>query len=251
MLSNNDNNLSASLLTTADADNHNVDSNYNEINEIALMDTTTQDNNAGYYQTTNNNTEPILNNNNNNTNKKGKFKHYLSLFNKYTFGNRRLKVYLLTSIKFFAILYTQANNLFELDKLNTDENFVKAIEIISYFFMALVLLLFTERYIREVYCSHKKIPLNIKVNIIEAILYSLYFLFSCFTCIVHIVFIVKGAQRPVNPWNGQKVTLSTFFTLVNFYIIAEREWVFIKAAKHSVSHYLVKGTAIPHAKKTQ
>ncbi|EFC45844.1 predicted protein [Naegleria gruberi] len=171
---------------------------------------------------------------------------YLNLIKRFTFGNRRLKSYIMTCAKFFSITFTQANNLFELDKTNTDVALIKSIEIISYTFMALLLLSFTERYIRECYCAAKQINLNVIINYIEAGIFFLYFAFSSVTAIIHLVFIGRAANDPIKPYDSTKIGLGIFAILINYYIIMEKAWIYFKASKASVSLYLAKGTPIPN-----
>ncbi|KAF0977316.1 hypothetical protein FDP41_003969 [Naegleria fowleri] len=183
--------------------------------------------------------------------KREKLKKYWMIFRRATFGNRRLKSYLLTVCKFFSITFLQANNLFELDKENTHPAFTKSIEIISYTFMAVLILSFTFRYVREVYCSWKKKPLNITLNWVEACIFFLYFIFSCMTAVTHLVYIGKSAYNETNPVTPTKIGMGIFGVLVNYYIILEKAWAYLKASKYSASMYLAKGTLIPNEKKTK
>ncbi|KAG2387477.1 hypothetical protein C9374_001809 [Naegleria lovaniensis] len=174
-------------------------------------------------------------------------KKYWTIFRRATFGNRRLKSYLLTVCKFFSVTFLQANNLFELEKATIHPAFAKSIEIISYTFMAVLILSFTFRYVREVYCSWKKRPLNITLNWAEACIFFLYFIFSCMTAVTHLVFIGKSAYNETNPATPTKIGMGVFGVLVNYYIILEKAWAYLKASKYSASMYLAKGTLIPKA----
>src|SRR3989338_4828948 len=61
--------------------------------------------------------------------------------------------------------------------------------------MAVLIIMFTVRYVRELVDLKRKKPLTIWVNWVEAFIFFTYFVFSCFTAILHVVYIGKKYQQ--------------------------------------------------------
>ncbi|KAG2386520.1 hypothetical protein C9374_002264 [Naegleria lovaniensis] len=189
-----------------------------------------------------------------------KFKKYWKKFSSKTIGNRRLKMCIYSILKFFSITYVQANNIFGGEALHLSEREKQlslSFKIISYMFMAVLILLFIERYFRELISIVRKKPLQTWINWMESLIYLIYFIFSIMTAITHIVFIVREynhevEEREKNPeeFAKRKATLEQVLSveiievLIHFYIIVDKGTHFLHAG-HSVSIYLEKAQHIP------
>jgi hypothetical protein len=98
-------------------------------------------------------------------------------------------------------------------------------------------LLFTARYIREVYSVRKKVPLNITFNRIELSVYIVYTLYSFFTAILHIISIReelnhKYAEDPkleLTKPKGFTLFYEVLEVLIHLYIIVEKLTHFMHA----------------------
>ncbi|KAL9658517.1 hypothetical protein ABK040_006057 [Willaertia magna] len=186
-----------------------------------------------------------------------KFKYYGRKTISWTLGNRRLKMYLYSVLKFFSITYVQANDLLgknPVKKTELQENIESVTRIISYVFMALILLSFTERYIRELIAVYRKRKLSIVINWGEAILFLIYFIYSIFTSIIHIYFIVKEyeheKEEEAHDTSGiekhleQNLAIEIFEVFLHLYIIIDKGTHYLHSG-HSVSLYLSKSQHIP------
>eukprot|EP01122_Echinamoeba_exundans_P006113 TRINITY_DN1658_c0_g1_i2.p1 TRINITY_DN1658_c0_g1~~TRINITY_DN1658_c0_g1_i2.p1 ORF type:complete len:196 (-),score=37.98 TRINITY_DN1658_c0_g1_i2:177-764(-) len=121
--------------------------------------------------------------------------------------------------------------------------------------MAVLAVIFTERYIREVYSVRKKIPLNITLNRIELSVFIVYTLYSFFTAILHIISIReelnhKYAEDPkleLTKPKGFTLFYEVLEVLIHLYIIVEKLTHFMHA-NHSVSLYLESPKPVPNLK---
>ncbi|KAG2375162.1 hypothetical protein C9374_010166 [Naegleria lovaniensis] len=189
------------------------------------------------------------------------FKKYWKKFSSSTFGNRRLKMYIYSCLKFLTITYVQANDLFgKSDTLvltEGEQQLQLVFKIVSYTFMAILMLLFTERYIRELTAVARKKPLTIWINWMESIVYLMFFIYSIATSVIHVVYIVREydtevEERILHPeiFAKKSFTLEEHLAVeilevfVHIYIIVDKGTHFIHAS-HSVSYYLAKAQHIP------
>ncbi|EFC45053.1 predicted protein [Naegleria gruberi] len=188
------------------------------------------------------------------------FKQKWKKFNQWTFGNRRLKMYIYSVLKMFAITYVQANSLIGTNssaRKQFEIDLQKALQIISYFYMAVLILMFTIRYIRELIAIKRKKPLTTWVNWLEAFVFLTYFIYSCFTAILHIVYIGKKyasevVEREEKPEEfahaqvtlEQELVVEILEVVIHMYIIADKGSHFLHSG-HSVSLYLAKAQHIP------
>ncbi|KAL9652635.1 hypothetical protein ABK040_003938 [Willaertia magna] len=187
-------------------------------------------------------------------------KIYLNKIQKYTIGNRRLKTYLYSILKFFSITYIQANKLLPSNHfINENDHLIKqlqlTLQIISYIFMVLLILSFTERFIREIYSIYKKKKLNILLNWIECFIFIFYVIYSLFTASLHFYFIIKEYQfEKVNEKHNdgeissesleQTLAIEVFEILLHLYIIFDKATHYLHSG-HSVSLFLSKSQHIP------
>jgi hypothetical protein len=165
-------------------------------------------------------------------------------FTSFLIGNRRLKSYLFTLFKFVSLTFVQAN------KIGMEENpgWNLGLEIVSYSFMVILVLLFTERYIREIVAQRMQKPMSVAVNWFEACVFFMYFVFSCFTTVTHTVFIILNPDdKPLTPLDK---AVDIIGILINFYLIIDKAIQFTKA-NQSRSHYLADGRLIPLVKPIQ
>ncbi|EFC35826.1 predicted protein [Naegleria gruberi] len=85
-------------------------------------------------------------------------------FSSWTIGNRRLKMYIYSVLKFATITYVQANDVLgKASNTNnqTEKDMQMAFKVLSYLYMAILILLFTFRYVRELIAISRKKPLSI------------------------------------------------------------------------------------------
>lgn len=176
------------------------------------------------------------------------FKKYWKKFSSSTFGNRRLKMYIYSCLKFLTITYVQANNLFGKSDalvLTEGEQLLQSVfKIVSYTFMGVLMVLFTERYIRELTAIARKKPLTIWINWMESIVYLIFFIYSIATSVTHVVYIVReynaeSEERILHPEMFAKKTFTLEEQLaveilevfVHIYIIVDKGTHFIHASK--------------------
>ena len=100
-------------------------------------------------------------------------------------------------IKVVTITYMQANRtVHSYEGMPQSEiDFQVVLKVFSYSYMAILLILFTARYIRELVSLKMKKPLNTKLNWVEGGIYFTYVLYSVIIALVHFVFLVKAYQR--------------------------------------------------------
>lgn len=176
----------------------------------------------------------------------------------FTIGNSRLKMYLFTIIKFFTITFIQANGIFgDYVVLSDGENHLKTtLQIFSYCFMGILIVMFTERFIRELIAvSHKK-PLTPWMNWMESTVFFLYVIFSLLTTTIHYIYLAKEyskdcEERNVHPDEFQNretleqiLVVEIFNVLIHVYVILDKATHFIHS-NHSHSIYLYKSQLIP------
>lgn len=123
--------------------------------------------------------------------------------------------------------------------------------------MAILIILFIERYIRELVSIARKKPLQIWVNWMEALIFLIYFIFSIMTAITHMVYIVREynhereeREKTPNEYTNRMATLEQLLSieiievLIHVYIIVDKGTHFLHAG-HSVSLFLEKAQHIP------
>jgi len=151
----------------------------------------------------------------------------------------------------------QANDILgESKDLTTAEQQLQlALKIISYFYMGVLVLLFTFRYVRELIAVAKKKPLTVWINWMESLVFLTYFVYSMFTSITHIVYSVRHynhskEEEELHPelFVGKNLEATMAVEIleifVHMYIIADKGTHYLHAG-HSVSLFLAKAQHIP------
>ena len=119
--------------------------------------------------------------------------------------------------------------------------------------MALLMIMFTERYLRELYCVYQRKELLIWINWIEAFIFFTYVVYSVFTTCNHIYYLVEELKEESGHENAkevgaksleQKFAVEMIEIFIHLYIIFDKASHFLHSG-HSISLYLSKAAHIP------
>lgn len=158
---------------------------------------------------------------------------------KSTLGNRRLSNYILDIVKFLSITLIQATQAFPTDE-QFFSNYGNIFFTLGFCWMATLIILFTERYFRELVAVRRKTTLTIWVNWVECVIFTLYFLYSLVIGIIHFYAIAYHSE-----YYGPTTTTIEFFEVIILLFMIYEKWVHFFRSGSSRSLFLGKPDHIP------
>jgi hypothetical protein len=156
-----------------------------------------------------------------------------------TIDNVRFRMYALSIIKFTTITLIQANETFPKDE-DYFYNYQNIFTTLGYSWMAILIILFTERYIRELICVQRKWALTIWLNWVEAVIFTIYMVYGFIVGIMHFVAIAYKVEY----YGPEKSAIEFFEVIIVLFIIYEK-WTHFLHSGHSISLYLDFAQHIP------
>lgn len=166
-------------------------------------------------------------------------KNWFQKLNSYFLGNRRLRSYIFSIIKFTAVTMIQGNDSFPKD-IDAFYFYQDLFVSLGYSWMGVLFVLFTERYLREVICKHKKIQLAQWMNWVEAVIFTVYSIYGTFFSILHWISIGMKSSTL-----GPTTTLVYVINQLVIQLMIWEKWTHFLHSGHSVSLFLEKDQHIP------
>jgi len=155
-----------------------------------------------------------------------------------------MRNYLFILLKFITVTFIQANEAFPKESTQF-KNLEPLFYTMGYIWMAILIILFTERYIREVYFCYRKWNYNLICRIVNWIQFGIFFIYAAYTLAMGgLQFYTLYVLFQNQTYSGMQVAIQTMNNVVVFLVVYDK-LDDLSAASISCSFFMGEAAHIP------